>query len=81
MKKSQILFGAEESERTGGLTFVDVILSRARRLREKKMDWKSSFACEELSAIVIEKQKQTARFSTADLNSVPRESAECVPRT
>jgi hypothetical protein len=36
MKESQILFCAEESERTGGLTFVGAILSRARRLREKK---------------------------------------------
>jgi hypothetical protein len=81
MKESQILFCAEESERTGGLTFVVVILSRARRLREKKMDWKSSFACEELWAIVMKSKKQTARFSAADLISVPRESAECVPRT
>jgi hypothetical protein len=30
MKKSQILFCAEESERTGGLTFVDVNWRRAR---------------------------------------------------
>jgi hypothetical protein len=36
MKKSEILFGAEESERTGGLTFIDEILSVARRLREEK---------------------------------------------
>jgi hypothetical protein len=81
MKKSQILFCAEESERTGGLTFIDEILSGARRLREKKMDWKSSFGCEELWTIVMKSKKQTAHFSAADLISVPRESAECVPRT
>jgi hypothetical protein len=45
------------------------------------MDWKSSVACEELWAIVIEKQKTDDRFSAADLISVARESAECVPRT
>jgi len=36
MKKSQILFCVEESERTGGLTFYDVIWSRAGRLHEEK---------------------------------------------
>jgi hypothetical protein len=48
MKKSEILFGAEESERTGGLTFDDEILRGARRSREEKMDWKSSVEGEEL---------------------------------
>jgi hypothetical protein len=81
MKKSEILFGAEESERTGGLTFVDEILSCARRLRAEKNGLE---VCDRMRRSVgysHEKQKQTARFSTADLISIPRESTECVPRT
>jgi hypothetical protein len=62
MKKSEILFGAEESERTGGLTFADEILSGTRRSRAKKMDLKSAFACEELWAIVMKSKKQTVVF-------------------
>jgi hypothetical protein len=36
MKKNKFFFCAGESERTGGLTFVDVIWSRAGRLHEEK---------------------------------------------
>jgi hypothetical protein len=81
MNKSQILFCAGEPERTGGLTFVDVIWSRARRLHEEKIDWMSALGCEELWAIVMKSKKNDGRFFAADFISVPRESAECVQRT
>jgi hypothetical protein len=40
-------------------------------IARRKMDWKSSFACEELWAIVMKSKKLTGCFSAAGLISVP----------
>jgi hypothetical protein len=81
MTKTEILFCVGESERTGGLTFYDVFWSRARRLQEEKNGLE---VCVRMGGAVDyshEKQKMTAVSLRLIFISVPRESAECVPRT